>query len=136
MTVAAHVPRQLARVTVPRTSIAVYATAGLALTTAAVTLAVIHGTGVGSVLLFAVLPDLAFVLAIGQAHAPGQLPRRAVPAYNLLHHPAVPALLLAAAASGLLGGYWLVAALSWAAHICFDRAAGYGFRSADGWQRG
>jgi hypothetical protein len=39
------------------------------------------------------------------------------------------------AVSGLLGVFWLVASLAWAAHISFDRAAGYGLRRADGWQR-
>lgn len=104
-------------------------------TTTAIALAVRHDTGVGSVLLFAVLPDLAFLLALGQSHQPGQLARRAVPAYNLMHHPALPALLLVASATGLLGTYWLVAALAWGAHIAFDRAAGYGLRTSDGWQR-
>ena len=86
-------------------------------------------------LLFAVLPDAAFLLALGQTHQRGQLARRAVPAYNLLHHPVAPALLLAAATAGLVGSWWLVAALAWGAHVAFDRAAGYGLRTAQGWQR-
>ena len=77
----------------------------------------------------------ALLLALGQQFQHGQLPRRAVPAYNLLHHPVVPTLVLAAALTGLLGTYWVVAALAWAAHICIDWAAGYGLRTADGWQR-
>ena len=109
--------------------------AGAALTALAVTLAATWGTGVSSVLLFAVLPDVALLLAIGGSMAHGQLPPRAVPAYNLLHHPAVPAALLALAASGVLGRYWLVASLAWAAHIAIDRGVGYGLRTRDGWQR-
>ena len=109
--------------------------AGTALTALAVTLASTWGTGVSSVLLFAVLPDVALLLAIGGTMAHGQLPARAVPAYNVLHHPAVPAALLVLAASGALGRYWLVAALAWAAHIAIDRGVGYGLRTKDGWQR-
>ena len=63
------------------------------------------------------------------------LARRAVPAYNLLHSPVVPALLLVAAVAGL-GAYWAVAAITWAAHIAIDRGVGYGLRTRDGWQRG
>lgn len=113
-----------------------YALAGTGLTVAAVALAVARDTGVGSVLLFAVLPDVALLLALGRAHQPGQLPARAVPAYNLLHRPSPPVTLALASLAGLVSTYWLVAGLSWLAHICFDRACGYGLRTADGWQRG
>jgi hypothetical protein len=124
----------VARRSVPRATAAAFGTAGLVLTTTAIALAVRHDTGVAPVLVFAVLPDLALLLAIGRQFRHGQLPRRAVPAYNLLHHPVLPALLLVAAAAGL-GTWWLVASLAWGAHITFDRAAGYGLRTADGWQR-
>jgi hypothetical protein len=109
--------------------------AGLLLLAAAVVAAAVLDTGASSVLLFAVLPDIALLAGIGGAHQPGQLPRRAVPAYNLLHSPAVPAVLMLAAVAGL-GTYWLVAATTWAAHIALDRGLGYGLRSRDGWQRG
>jgi hypothetical protein len=110
--------------------------AGLLLLAAAVVAATTWGTGVSSVLVFALLPDVALLAAAGAKHAPGQLPARAVPLYNLLHHPAVPAALLLAGAAGLLGSYWLVAGLAWAAHIAVDRGVGYGLRTRDGWQRG
>lgn len=113
-----------------------YLVAGTALTALAIGLAVTWGTGVSSVLVFALLPDAAFLLAIGQPMQQGQLPARAVPAYNLMHHPATPALVLAAALTGVLGQYWLVAALSWGAHVAIDRGVGYGLRTRDGWQRG
>jgi hypothetical protein len=102
----------------------------------AIGLAVTWDTGVSSVLLFALLPDAALLLAIGQTAERGQLPSRAVPAYNLMHHPAVPLALLALAAAGVFGHYWLVAALAWSAHIAIDRGVGYGLRTKDGWQRG
>ncbi len=114
-----------------------YLVAGAALGAAAVTLAVIWGTGVSSVLVFIVLPDVTLLLALGgQGVQQGQLPARAVPGYNLMHHPAVPAAVLALAAVGLVGGYWVVAALAWGAHIGIDRGCGYGLRTRDGWQRG
>ena len=108
---------------------------GLVLLTAAVTAAVVLGTGVSSVLVFMVLPDVALLIGLGGSHLPGQLPRKAVPAYNLLHSPAVPALLLVAAVAWA-SAYWVVAATTWGAHIALDRGLGYGLRTADGWQRG
>jgi hypothetical protein len=113
-----------------------YLVVGIALTALAIALAVVWDTGVSSVLVFAVLPDAAFLLAIGQPAQHGQIPARAVPAYNLLHRPALPAVLLALALTGVLSQYWLVAAVAWGAHIAVDRGAGYGLRTADGWQRG
>ena len=110
--------------------------AGLLLLAAAVAAAMTGDTGVSSVLVFVLLPDVALLAAAGARHAPGQLPARAVPLYNLLHHPAVPAVLLLAGVVGLLGSYWLVAGLAWAAHIAVDRGVGYGLRTRDGWQRG
>ena len=113
-----------------------YLLGGAALLVAAVAGAIATGTGASPVLLFAVFPDVAFVLAIGQPHERGQLPARAVPAYNLLHRPLLPLALAAAAIGGLLGPYWLIASLAWLAHIAIDRGCGYGLRTADGWQRG
>src|SRR5688572_193180 len=86
-----------------------YLVAGVLLLAAAVTAAVTQETGVSSVLLFLLLPDVALLVGIGAGpHQPGQLPRRAVPAYNLLHSPAVPVAMLLVAATGLLGTYWVV----------------------------
>jgi hypothetical protein len=113
-----------------------YLVLGLGLTIVAVTGAVVAGTGFWFVMLWAVLPDVALLLAIGSRGSPGQLPRRAVPAYNLLHAPALPLVLLAFAAVGLLGSAWLVAGITWLAHISFDRGFGYGPRTPEGWQRG
>jgi hypothetical protein len=108
---------------------------GLALAGAAVAIAVATGISIWSVALWAVLPDAALLLAVGAAAAPGQLPRWAVPAYNLLHAPALPLALLAGVGAGLLGSYWLVAGTTWLAHISIDRGCGYGPRTPEGWQR-
>ena len=113
--------------------IGLHVAAGAVLLSAAVVVALQAHTGLVPVLLFAVLPDAAFLLAIGQPHRPGQLAARAVPAYNLLHHPLTPLVVLTV--SLVAGPYWSVVALTWLAHIAFDRAAGYGLRNAEGWQR-
>jgi hypothetical protein len=126
----------VARTSHPVSTRVAYLSLGLGLTAAAIGAAVHAGTGAWPVLLFAVLPDVALLAALGGSHAPGQLPRRAVPLYNLLHHPVAPLLLLGGAAAGVLGAYWVVAGLAWAAHLAVDRACGYGLRSRDGWQRG
>ncbi|HEU4673998.1 MAG TPA: DUF4260 family protein [Candidatus Limnocylindrales bacterium] len=114
---------------------------------------VVHDLGPVPIVVFAVLPDLAFLAGIGQPHRPGQLPPRAVPAYNLAHRPVIPVALIALALVGLLGARLLneepgafeaarriplvvyVAGLTWLAHVALDRAFGFGLRTADGWQR-
>src|SRR3954470_16341825 len=125
---------RLASVTV-RVAWGVAATALLAATVfeaakhggATIPLAVLGGLG----------PDLAFLAGAGQPHAPGQLPPRAVPLYNLVHRPWLPlaamigsAFLGQPAAAGLftLGSAWLT-------HVALDRVSGYGLRSADGSRR-
>lgn len=125
----------VARTSHPAPTRLAYLLLGLGLTGAALVLAGVADTGAWPVLIFAVLPDVALLPALGGPHAPGQLPRRAVPVYNALHHPAAPLLLLGGAAAGLLGAYWAVAGLAWAAHVAIDRACGYGLRTRDGWQR-
>ena len=118
----------------------VHLTVGLAAFAGALLGASAWHTGFLPVVLFAVLPDSAFLLALlpsrGAAPARGQLPRHVVPAYNLLHHPVGPLSLLLAAGGGLVDRFWLVAGLAWAAHIALDRAVGYGLRTPEGWQRG
>jgi len=76
------------------------------------------GWGMAAVLLLA--PDLAF-LAFAIGVRPG------VMAYNAVHRPIVPFVLLIA---GLVVGLDIVVLLGliWVAHIGMDRAAGYGLR--------
>ena len=87
------------------------------------------------VVVFAIAPDLSFLAGVGQSAARGQLPKRAVPVYNLVHRPLVPILMIATASVGVVGGLWLAAGLSWLTHIAADRATGLGLRSKDGWPR-
>ena len=86
---------------------------------------------------FAIGPDLAFFAGIGQKTTlvHGQMPSRAVPAYNALHRVAGPIALGLLAAFGLLPPALLVGALVWGFHIFLDRAIGYGLRTPDGFQR-
>lgn len=86
-------------------------------------------------LVFLILPDLAFVVGLGEAHDPRRLPGRAVPLYNLLHQPLLPLGLVAVLSFVDLGLVPFAGALLWFAHVALDRAAGYGQRTPDGWQR-
>lgn len=106
-----------------------------ALLAAAVYLLVDQGAGWWQFFAFGAMPDLALFLGIGAGLAKGQLHPRAVPAYNALHRFAgPPALGVVVVAASLPAGY-LVGALAWALHIAVDRAAGYGLRTPDGFQR-
>ncbi|GGM86014.1 DUF4260 family protein [Streptomyces fuscichromogenes] len=99
-----------------------------------------HGWLAGAfALLFVVLPDLTFLVAVDEAPgtAKGQLPPRAVPYYNAMHRALVPLGLLAAYAAQPLFSWppALAALCGWLAHISYDRAFGYGLRTKEGFQR-
>lgn len=100
--------------------------------------AVKHGGWAVPLLLAGLIgPDLTFLIGIGVQTEHGVLPRRVVPFYNLAHRWPLPVLVLAyfglfttaAAAPGFTLG------LAWLAHICLDRALGYGLRTREGAQR-
>ena len=100
---------------------------------AAVSGAIIHGSGWWLLAAFAIGPDLALLFGISSTLEKGQLHPRAVRLYNALHSYWGPGL-LAAAVIVLPAGY-LIGALAWAFHISLDRALGYGMRTRDGFQR-
>lgn len=86
-------------------------------------------------------PDLVMLGGIGAAPvAAGVLPRRIVPAYNLVHRPAGPVLLMVAVGFAPITHAafvpWFVLGLAWLSHICLDRALGFGLRATDGSIRG
>jgi hypothetical protein len=110
---------------VPGLSIAVYANG----------LAGQHGIGLLVVLAFGIVPHLPILLGIGRSHADGQMAGRAVPLFNLTHHPIPPLLVVGSAAAGVLSPLWLVGGLIWFSHIVMDMAFGQGLRTADGWRR-
>jgi hypothetical protein len=63
------------------------------------------------------------------------MPARAVPLFNVMHHPVLPLLIVALAAMGTLAPFWLVGGLAWFSHIVVDLALGHGLRTGDGWRR-
>jgi uncharacterized protein DUF4260 len=83
-----------------------------------------------------IAPDLSFFVDVSGPHQHGQLPRKAVPVYNLLHRPAVAAaVMLACLVPGTPAVPLFTFALAWTEHIASDRAFGFGLRTAEGWQR-
>ncbi len=126
---------------------------GAAVTAFAIFEVVAHDLGPAPIVAFGLLPDLAFLAGLGQAHERGQLPPRAVPPYNLTHRLVFPLALVAVALGALVVVRVLVASpqefesarhlpliayvagLAWLAHIAFDRALGFGLRTPEGWQR-
>ncbi|POX48052.1 DUF4260 family protein [Streptomyces sp. Ru72] len=102
--------------------------------------AVNHGwTAATLALVFLVLPDLTFLVALDEAPrmAKGQLAPRAVPYYNAMHRALVPLALMALYTVAPVAWAPAFAALcGWLAHISYDRAFGYGLRTKEGFQRG
>jgi hypothetical protein len=94
-----------------------------------------RGLGIVPLLIFTIVPDLPRLLGIGQPHAHGQLAPRAVPLFNLLHHPLVPLAVLALAAAGVLSPLWLVGAVAWVGHLVIGLGIGDRLRTHDGFLR-
>jgi hypothetical protein len=85
-----------------------------------------------------IAPDLSFLVGASGPHQHGQLPRKAVPFYNLLHRPAVAVLIMLTCLipdSPAIAVPLFNFGLAWLQHIASDRAFGFGLRTADGWQR-
>jgi len=116
---------------------AAYGVAAVALLVAAIVVFVNVDAGWWVFPVFALGPDLAFLAGLGQVGTlvHGQMPSRAVPAYNALHRIWGPLALALLAAAGLLPPVLLVGALVWGFHVFLDRALGYGLRTPDGFQR-
>lgn len=108
---------------------------GLAIAVYANALAGQHGVALLVILAFGIVPHLPVLLGVGQPHARGQMAARAVPLFNLTHHPVPPLVVIALAAAGLLSPFWLVGGLAWFSHIVMDLGFGHGLRTADGWRR-
>ncbi|TNC24382.1 DUF4260 family protein [Amycolatopsis alkalitolerans] len=109
---------------------------GLFLLAFAIFEAVKHGGWAVPMLLAGLIgPDLTFLIGIGAQAGHGVLPRRVVPFYNVAHLWPLPVLALVffTLLVGSVPGFTL--GLAWLAHICLDRALGYGLRARDGTQR-
>ena len=94
------------------------------------------GLGLAPLLLFGIAPHLPVLVGIGQPHARGQMAARAVPLFNVMHHPLPPLVIFGLAAAGILSPFWLVGGLAWFSHIVVDLTFGHGLRTPDGWRRG
>ena len=94
-----------------------------------------HSTGWWQLAAFGLGPDVALLFGAGEGLERGQLHRRAVPAYNAVHLLAGPLVLGMLVAAGVLSLGFFVGALTWALHVTFDRALGFGLRTRDGFQR-
>ncbi len=92
--------------------------------------------GLVPLLVFGIVPHLTVLVGFGQPHARGQLAPRAVPLFNVMHHPVVPLAVLGLGVAGVLPAFWLVGALAWLSHIVVDRGFGDGLRTTDGYLRG
>lgn len=108
---------------------------GLAIAVYASGQAEAYGLGIVPLLIFTIAPDLPRLLGIGQPHAHGQLAPRAVPLFNLLHHPVLPLGVLAVAAAGYLSPFWLVGAIAWIGHLAIGLGIGDRLRTGDGFLR-
>jgi hypothetical protein len=113
----------------------VYAAVAALLLAAIVLEAYSHGTGYWQIAAFGFAPDFALFYGASKGLAKGQLPPRAVGAYNLMHRFWGPPAVLVPAAFGLIGLGFLIGALAWGFHIALDRAIGYGLRARHGFQR-
>ncbi len=108
---------------------------GLAIAVYASTQAQHFGLGIVPLLVFTIVPDVPRLLGVGQPHAHGQMPARAVPLFNLLHHPVSPLVLLALAATGVVSPLWLVGSIAWLGHLVIGLGIGDRLRTRDGYLR-
>jgi deazaflavin-dependent oxidoreductase (nitroreductase family) len=90
------------------------------------------GVGIVPLLAFGIAPDLTRLLGLGQPHAHGQMAARAVPSFNLMHHPVPPLVVLAITATGVVPPVLYVGALVWLAHIVVGVGIGDRLRDRDG----
>jgi deazaflavin-dependent oxidoreductase (nitroreductase family) len=93
------------------------------------------GLGIVPLLVLGIAPDLPRLLGVGQPHAHGQMAARAVPLFNLMHHPLPPVAVFALAATGGLPPVLYVGALAWLGHIVIGLGIGDRVRSRDGFLR-
>jgi hypothetical protein len=96
-----------------------------------------HGLGaLGLGLAFLVAPDLTMLIGAGRKLARGQLAPPAVPFYNLVHSVWGPLVLLVVCTFSIGSAALFTGGLAWLAHVAVDRAAGFGPRTPQGFQRG
>jgi hypothetical protein len=92
----------------------------------------VHHVGLVVLLAFGIAPHLPVALGLGHPIPRGQLAPRAVPLFDALHEPLLPAATLGLAVAGLLAPVWMVASLTWLGHIVVDWGLGGGLHRPDG----
>jgi hypothetical protein len=75
------------------------------------------GVGILPILAFGIAPDLPRLLGLGQPAVPGRIASRAVPLFNLMHHPAPSIVLVALGTAGVIPPALYVGGLAWLGHI-------------------
>ena len=90
------------------------------------------GVGIVPLIAFGIAPDLTRLLGLGQQHVHGQMAARAVPTFNLMHHPVPPLVVLALTATGIVPPVLYVGALVWLGHIVVGVGIGDRLRGPDG----
>jgi deazaflavin-dependent oxidoreductase (nitroreductase family) len=90
------------------------------------------GVDILPLLVFGVAPDLPRLLGLGQAHEPGQMPRRALVGFNLMHHPLPPIAMLVLGLAGVLPAALTVGAIAWLGHLVIGLGVGDRRRRPDG----
>lgn len=105
---------------------------GLAIAVYAGMQATAYGLGVVPLLIFTIVPDLPRLLGVGQPRPPGRMAARAIPLFNLLHHPGPPLVLLGLAVAGVLPPLWLVGSIAWLGHLVIGLGIADRLRTSDG----
>jgi hypothetical protein len=85
-------------------------------------------TAIGVMVAFGIAPHLAFLAGIGQRRPAGQMAPRALAAFNAMHHPAIPAAIVALNVTGAIPTLLFVGATAWLSHIVIGWAIGDGPR--------
>lgn len=90
------------------------------------------GVGILPILMFGIAPDLPRLLGLGQPTIPGHMVSRAVPAFNLMHHPTPSIVLVALGTAGVIPLALYVGGLAWLGHIVVGLGVGDRVRRRDG----
>src|SRR5690349_13018036 len=87
-------------------------------------------TAIAVMVAFGVAPHLAFLAGIGQSRPAGGMAPRALALFNAMHHPALPAAIVALNLTGVVPTLLFVGATAWLSHIVIGWGIGDGPRAA------
>ena len=96
---------------------------GLAIAIVANELGKANGVGILLLIAFGLAPDVPRLFGIGRS-GNGGVSSVARAVFNVLHHPVVPVLAVAVAATGLVPAVWLVGAIVWLGHVVIGWGVG------------